>query len=104
VEVQREPLDRDPRRHRVDDLGHLSRMRDADGVADGHFGGPHCDEGRRQRRHPVGRDRPLERTAERGRQVGAHSHAGGDRANRDVAINLERLVDRPVEVPLAEGF
>jgi len=54
-------------------VAHLARMRDADGVADGHLERAHADELGAQRRDALDRHRTFEWTPERRREVRAHA-------------------------------
>ena len=44
MKVQRDLLERHPRRDGVNDTGNLTRVRDPDGVADRNFEGAHLDQ------------------------------------------------------------
>src|SRR5687767_12812436 len=79
-------------------------MRDSDGVADRHFE----DAEPVQSRGNIGdlrwRNRSLERTPERRREIPANANSGGLCTAADIRVDDERVADVLVDVPAAEGF
>ena len=104
VKVQGQVADRYMPGHRVEQVGDLPRVRDADRVAERDLVGAKVDEARRQFGHACRRHRPFERAAEARRQGRPDRQSRAPRLITDALRVRDRLVDGLVDVPLAERF
>src|SRR5262245_65060995 len=79
-------------------------MRDANRVAYRDFIHSEIEQTLTQRDDAIDWDVTFVRTTEAGRKITTHAQAGLARSGRDFAVRDERLVDRLIDVALAEGL